>query len=455
MAALYELTLLDTPSEPVFDRITRLAARLLDIPVATITLVDAERQWFKSRVGVDMLETPRDMAFCAYPAASAAPLIVEDASHDSRFAQNPLVNKPGGIRFYAGLPLKTTQGLVLGTLCTIDSKPRKLSTEDFATLQDLADIVTDEIQLRERLIREQKKKEASEKALAKLHRSLEQQIEQRTHELKLVIEAAYDAYISIDADNRVLDWNLAATTLFGWARQQALGKPVSQLMLPDGVPGEAENIPVTYHALRRDGSRLPVEIRVRSHTFHGRQWRSLFIHDISERHQLERLRDQQAREDVLTKLANRRSLDERLPEAMARVRRSEKPLAVLFMDLDGFKKVNDSHGHAVGDELLREIAKRLTASARETDFIARWAGDEFVLICEGVEPESVKPLAQKLIAMIEQPLVIGEATLEVSTSVGVVLYKPDSPETAQELIKRADVAMYEAKRAGKAQVRIA
>ncbi|RUR37943.1 sensor domain-containing diguanylate cyclase [Vreelandella populi] len=455
LEALYELELLDTPSEPVFDRITRLAAKLLNVPGVTVTLIDAKRQWFKSRVGLDIQETPRDVAFCAYPVAESAPLVVEDACLDSRFAQNPFVTKPGGIRFYAGLPLKTTRGLVLGTLCTIDTKPRKLSKDDFSALQDLADIVTEEIQLRERLIREQKEKEASQKALAKLHRSLEQQIEQRTHEFKLVIETAYDAYVSVDANDCVLDWNLAATTMFGWSREQALGKPISQLMLPDGLPCEAENVPVTYHACRRDGSLLPVEIRFKSLTFHGRQWRSLFIHDISERHQLERLRDQQAREDVLTKLANRRALDERLPDAMARARRLQKPLAVLFMDLDGFKKVNDSHGHAVGDELLREIAKRLIASARETDFVSRWAGDEFVLILEGVEPESVKPLAQKLIGKIEQPLVIGETTLEVSTSIGVAMYMPGAPETAQELIKRADVAMYEAKRAGKAQVRIA
>lgn len=172
--------------------------------------------------------------------------------------------------------------------------------------------------------------------------------------------------------------------MFGWSREQALGKPISQLMLPDGLPCGAENVPVTHFAHRSDGSRLPVEIRFKSLSFHGRQWRSLFIHDISERQQLERLRDQQAREDALTKLANRRALDERLPDAMARVRRSQKPLAVLFMDLDSFKQVNDNYGHAVGDELLREIAKRLTASARETDFVVRWAGDEFVLLLESV-----------------------------------------------------------------------
>lgn len=452
LEALYELKLLDTPSEPVFDRITRLAARLLNVPGVTITLIDAKRQWFKSRVGLDGLETPRDIAFCAYPVAESAPLVVEDACLDSRFAQNPLVAKPDGVRFYAGIPLKTTKGLVLGTLCTIDTKPRKLSKSDFSTLQDLADIVTEEIQLRERLNREKKQKEASQEALIKLHHSLEQQIEQRTHELKLVIETAYDAYVSVDANDCVLDWNLAATTMFGWSREQALGKPISQLILPDGLPCEAEKGPVTHLAHRSDGSRLPVEIRFKSLSFHSRQWRSLFIHDISERQQLERLRDQQAREDVLTKLANRRALDERLPDAMARVRRSQKPLAVLFMDLDSFKQVNDNYGHAVGDELLREIAKRLTASARETDFVVRWAGDEFVLLLEGVALDAIKPIAQKLTHTIEQPLLIGKAVLTVSTSIGVAVYTPGADETAQELLKRADVAMYEAKRAGKAQV---
>ncbi|MBZ5486267.1 diguanylate cyclase [Halomonas aquamarina] len=454
LAALYELALLDTPNEPVFDRITRLAAKLLGVPVATVSLVDAERQWFKSCLGLDVQQMSREVAFCAYPVASSEPLVVENACNDWRFAQNPLVTQPQGIRFYAGIPLKNSHGLVLGTLCVADTRPRVLSTADFKALLDLADIVTDEIQLRERVTCEQKEKEASQRALSKLHHSLEAQIEQRTHELRLVIETAYDGYASLDAQNRVLDWNLAASTMFGWTRDEAVGKPVSTLMLPEGVPAAAESAPVTTQATRRDGGVLPVEIRCKSLALPNRQWRSLFLHDISERQQLERIRDQQAREDVLTKLANRRALDERLPEAMARARRLQKSLAVLFMDLDGFKRVNDTYGHGVGDELLREVAKRLSASARETDLVTRWAGDEFVLVLEGIEPVSVTPLAEKIIRNVEQPLVVGQATLAISTSIGVAMYMPNAPETAQELIKRADVAMYEAKRAGKAQVRV-
>ncbi|XQU07889.1 diguanylate cyclase [Halomonas sp. LY9] len=455
LAALNELALLDTPNEPVFDRITRLVTVLLGVPQSTISLIDTDRQWFKSQVGVDISETPRDVAFCAYTVLEAAPLVVEDAKQDERFATNPYVTMPDGIRFYVGIPLKNSQGYVLGSLCAMDSQPRLLTTQEQAAMQDLADIVIGEIHLRERLIKEQKISTATQEALTALHKSLEQQIERRTRELNLVIESAYDAYLSIDGQGRVLDWNRAAESMFGWSRKEALTRPLTALMFPQGLSHQDETVPVSCEATRRDGVRLPVEVRLTSYEIHGRARRSLFIHDITERQQLERLRDQQAREDVLTRLPNRRALDERLPEAMARVRRTLNPLAVLFLDLDGFKSINDQHGHAMGDELLRDVAKRLQQAVRETDFVARWAGDEFVVLLEGVTEDALEPLAQKLIHVIEQPLQVGSAVLQVSTSIGVALFVPDAAETAHELLKRADVAMYVAKRAGKARIELA
>ncbi|AQU83197.1 MULTISPECIES: diguanylate cyclase [unclassified Halomonas] len=454
LAALNELALLDTANEPVFDRITRLVSLLLNVPMAAVSLVDANRQWFKSKVGMDTIETPRDEAFCAYTVVQAVPLIVNDALLDERFADNPYVTMPGGVRFYAGLPLKSSQGYVLGSLCAMDIKPRTLNIAEQAAMKDLADIVVGEIQLRERLIDEQKSKVASQRALNALHLSLEQQIEQRIRELNLVIETACDAYISIDENGRVLDWNRAAETMFGWSRKEALTRSITTLMLPNGLPSDVL-LPAMGEAKRRDGVRLPVEIRLKSYEVNGRTRRSLFIHDITERKQLERLRDQEAREDVLTRLPNRRALDERLPEAMARVRRTRKPLAVLFLDLDGFKNINDQYGHAMGDELLRDTAQRLQAAVRETDFVARWAGDEFVVLLEGIDCDAVGPLADKLIHTVEQPIVLSGAVLNVNTSIGVALFMPEAAETSQELLKRADVAMYEAKRAGKGQVRLA
>lgn len=455
LAALYELELLDTPEEPAFDRVTRLVTRLLNVPISTVTLMDASRQWFKSRVGVEFRETHRDIAFCAYTVATSEPLIVEDACQDPRFACNPLVTGPSGIRFYVGIPLRSLQGLVLGSLCAIDTKPRAISKDELAALQDLAAIVTDEIHLRERLVLEKKNAHASQQALSELHRSMESQIERRTNELKLVIESAYDAYISIDAHDVILDWNRAAEMMFGWPRKAALAKPITQLIFPSGLPDANDRTAIEFMARRYDGTELPVEVRVKKLMIDRRERRSLFIHDITERQQLERLRDQQAREDVLTKLPNRRALDERLPEAMARTRRTQQPLAILFMDLDGFKAINDAHGHAVGDELLRVIANRLGKTIRETDYIARWAGDEFVILLEGSEPTAIESLANKLVKVVQEPLAAGNAALHVSVSIGVAVYLPASAETANELLKRADVAMYEAKRSGKAQVRIA
>ncbi|HBM27972.1 diguanylate cyclase [Halomonas meridiana] len=455
LAALNELALLDTPNEPVFDRITRLVTVLLGVPKSTISLIDTDRQWFKSQVGMEFSESPRDMAFCAYTVLEDEPLVVEDAQSDERFATNPIVTKPGGIRFYAGIPLRNSHGLVLGSLCAMDTQPRQLTPQEQAAMQDLADIVIGEIHLRERLINEQKIRAATQQSLTALHQSLEQRIEQRTRELNLVIESAYDAYLSIDAQGRVLDWNRAAESMFGWSRKDALTRPLTSLMFPQGLTCDDAAMPLTCDAIRRDGVRLPVEVRLKSFEVNGRPRRSVFIHDITERQQLERLRDQQAREDVLTRLPNRRALDERLPEAMARVRRTLAPLVVLFLDLDGFKRINDQHGHGMGDELLREVAQRLQNAVRETDFIARWAGDEFVVLLEGVTTEALEPLANKLIQVIEEPLHVGSATLRVSTSIGVALFVPNAAETPQELLKRADDAMYNAKRAGKARVALA
>ena len=455
LAALYELGLLDTPEEPAFDRITRLVTKLLNVPMATVTLVDAQRQWFKSSIGIGAQETSRDVSFCTYTIMSSEPFVVEDASQDARFAQSSLVTSSQGIRFYLGIPLRSLQGFALGALCAFDTKPRVVSADELATLQDLAAIATEEVHLRERLVLEKKNAQVYQQQLDELHRSMESQIERRTNELNLVIESAYDAYISIDANDVVLDWNRAAEVMFGWTRTEALSRTITELIFPAGLPTSNSRVAIASTARRRDGTALPVEIRIKTLMIDGRERRSLFLHDITERQQLERLRDQQAREDVLTKLPNRRALDERLPDAMARTRRTQQPLAVLFLDLDGFKAINDTHGHAMGDEVLRIITQRLVQAVRATDYVARWAGDEFVVLLEGSEPTAIEQLADNLIQVVQEPTTAGKVVLNVSVSIGVALYLPASAETANELLKRADVAMYEAKHAGKAQVRIA
>lgn len=146
--ALRKYAILDSPDEPAFQRITRLAARLLEVPITLVTLVDEERQWFKSTYGLDRRETPREMSFCAHAILSNEVMIVPDATADQRFADNRLVTGKPNIRFYAGAPLRTPDGLNLGTLCAIDLEPRQFGSEEKQVLTDLAALAMDELQLR-------------------------------------------------------------------------------------------------------------------------------------------------------------------------------------------------------------------------------------------------------------------------------------------------------------------
>lgn len=145
LASLRGLGLLDTPAEERFDRITRMAQRLFDVPIALVSLVDEDRQWFKSHQGLDATETPREMAFCAHALGSPEVLHVSNATTDPRFSDNPLVQGDPNIRFYAGAPIAGPDGAPLGTLCVIDREPRDLSPDDLQALQDLATMVEHEI----------------------------------------------------------------------------------------------------------------------------------------------------------------------------------------------------------------------------------------------------------------------------------------------------------------------
>ncbi len=142
---LRALEILDTPADERFDRITRLAQRLFDVPIALVSLVDEDRQWFKSRVGLEATETPRELAFCGHAIMADETLQISDAQDDERFSENPLVTGEPNIRFYAGAPIESPNGYKMGTLCVIDRKPRELGEEDLSVLRDLADMVEKEV----------------------------------------------------------------------------------------------------------------------------------------------------------------------------------------------------------------------------------------------------------------------------------------------------------------------
>jgi diguanylate cyclase (GGDEF)-like protein/PAS domain S-box-containing protein len=281
-----------------------------------------------------------------------------------------------------------------------------------------------------------------------------------------VIEETGDAVVVSDALDRVVMVNPSFSLLSGLSPSEALGRSAELLGLP---PLREAHLPGIEHALKQ-GQRWAGE----SHQVcpQGRTldtWMSVsalrneakritqhirVFSDISALKAQQRELAEQARHDSLTGLPNRRAFGERLTQAMARARRHPQTLALLYVDLDGFKAVNDRHGHAAGDRLLADVAKRLLKCVRLTDCVCRLAGDEFTVILESAgQPGEVDRICQRIVEQVSVPHLIGMRNEVVSPSVGVAVF--EAHDTADSLCQRADGAMYEAKRAGKGRFVVA
>lgn len=224
---LHALNLLDTPPEEVFDRITRLVARVLDVPIALVSLVDTDRQWFKSRVGLDAIETPRELTFCAHAIVQTSPMIVPDATLDERFADNALVTSNPNIRFYAGVPLRSVSGLSIGTLCAIDSKPRKLNADEINILIDLAAVISKEVQMREAMILSQATSELAKKAV--------ETIEAR---FRTVFERAGVGIALVAPDGGWLRVNDALCQIVGYSQDELVKLTFQDITHPDDLDSD-------------------------------------------------------------------------------------------------------------------------------------------------------------------------------------------------------------------------
>jgi PAS domain S-box-containing protein len=216
LAALRDFEVLDTSPESEFDDIAKAAAFVFQAPIALVSLVDGTRQWFKSEVGLGVRETPRSMSICAHAIRQPDVFVVPDAGKDARFDNNPLVTGEPYVRFYAGAPLITREGLRLGTLCVLDSKPRQgLAPEQGQVLQALARQVMTQLEYRRALVR-----------LAAR--------EAETARLAAIVSSSSDAIISFAAeDGRIQTWNKGAEEMFGYSEQEAVGGPVSLILPPD------------------------------------------------------------------------------------------------------------------------------------------------------------------------------------------------------------------------------
>ena len=229
--------LLDTPPEPAFDRITRLTAQVFRVPIALISLIDRERQWFKSHHGTESEADTREHAFCAYAILEPSTLVIPDATLDGRFLANPTVVCPGGIRFYAGAPLTTPNGFRLGTLCLIDTRPREFISGDVAILEDFAALVMDEMNLRlnsQRNLSELDWRKRADLTLRATRDELEVRIQQRTTALveaearyRGIFENAVEGIYQVLPGAGFLNVNPAFARLLGYPSPEALVEAVS------------------------------------------------------------------------------------------------------------------------------------------------------------------------------------------------------------------------------------
>ncbi len=317
LSALRAYEVLDTPAEDSFDDVTRLAAHLTGCPMASVTLIEQDRQWFKSRFGVPMGETPRQHAFCAYAILEPGEaMVVPDATVDPRFASNPYVTGEPRVRAYLGMPLVTPDGFALGTLCVLDTEPRSFGADMVGVVRSLARTVQTNLELRRAMLK---------------------------------------------------------------ARDMALT-------------------------------------------------------------------------DALTGLPNRPAFRAAVSRALERQRRDGHAFALVYLDLDGFKGVNDRLGHAAGDAVLAEAASALRGAIRHEDLAARLGGDEFAAVLAGGTGQEVPAAAERIRQAIAERME-GHGW-PVTASVGAALFTA-APRDEDAALAEADRQMYAAKRAGRNRVAFA
>ncbi|MEJ7926034.1 sensor domain-containing diguanylate cyclase [Sphingobium sp. AN641] len=311
LAALERYDILDTPAEGAFDKITQLVRAVLNVPMSAVSLIDADRQWFKSHPGLEISQTPRDVAFCDHTIRDSGPMIVPDATQDPRFCDNMLVTGDPGVASYAGVPLRTPDGYNIGSLCAIDTRPRAFDPAQIEILQSLAAIIVEQMELRR----------------------------------------------------------------------------------------------------------------------------------IAER-------------DFLSGALTRRAFIAEMDKAIALFDRRQRPASLLLLDIDHFKRINDSHGHPVGDRTIQAVAELCTMLKRPSDSLGRIGGEEFALLLPETDEDDALLAAQRFCEAIAKLEIEHETPIHVTASFGVAAIGTGRLHS-DGWLGAADAALYEAKRGGRNRVTVA
>ncbi|AWN48597.1 bifunctional diguanylate cyclase/phosphodiesterase [Methylobacterium terrae] len=431
VAALDRTGLLSARSDETFLSLVGVAADAFGAPIATISLIDAERQFYFEKVGITVASSERCTSFCTRTIEGDGIAVILDAAQDPHWCDNPMVTGAPYIRFYAGVPLRI-DGHAIGTFCLIDTAPRAgFSEGECRRLERYAAIALEMLELRAR------------------HANRDSARMRFRH----MAETSPDAMIVYDAEGGILHWNGSAERLFGHDAAAALRLGVADLTAGqddrapwfDDAPGAIREAEIRL----RDGSARAVEVALSRWSEGGETIRGAVLRDTSQRREREAALHALAHRDALTGLANRALMRLRLEAMLA-----AGPVAVLLVDLDGFKDVNDTVGHAAGDEVLKEAAARLLACLRDSDVVARIGGDEFVVALPGCgDPSAGGDVADRIVAAMAEPFPVQERSVRIGASVGLAL-APAQAESIDELLFCADLAVYKAKADGRHRHRL-
>lgn len=423
------------------DPVVRIASRMFDMPVAAVNMIGSDHVFFAASVGVGEVDMRRDVSFCAHAITQSDVMVVPDATLDERFHDNPLVVGEANLRFYAGVPLLSPDGLALGALCVIDDRPHSdFSQEDRQRLWELAKMAADRLELRRIEV-------STERSRPPFHE---------------YAGSSSSAVIWFDEQLQIIEWNNAAAEVSGY-RLEDKNALQFDLLLPerdrahfralitqaiDAYSLDQINIPTEVTGLRKDGSEFRFSFALFGWRDGGHMKFEAVLKDLSAQQREEEALRQQANIDGLTGLANRGKFYRSVEEILI----SPAPATVLMIDLDGFKDVNDTLGHTLGDAILCEVANRLSQLVSSEDLVARIGGDEFAILLANVtDAATAMHVADAVLAAIAQPINVDGNEVRVAASCGVAL-APTQAQEALELVGNADLALFKAKSNGRGRV---
>jgi diguanylate cyclase (GGDEF)-like protein len=439
------LTALADTTDERLQQLCREAAKVFDVEMALVSFIFETKQCFKAHYGLkgalaEQRSISLDQSFCRHTVEAAESLVVPDAQENPTFAANPLVQS-GLVRGYAGVPLITPDGWVFGTLSLLDSEPLRLSGEQLERLRQLSLRVAGELELG---------------ANANKQSLLPDSLDIGASALGPIFDSLETGVMLVSTESgRIFYANSAMARLSGVAEKELVRTSTDAFSdsnvflnrlrtLPKGPFAASEEFEV-HKPTRRIIRWVAKPVQLKEQVIH------VFLYD-----DVTATRDWQASQlhlattDTLTGLSNRRGAEMVLDREIKRVKRTREPLSVCFIDVDHFKSINDTYGHLRGDVVLKSVASALERACRGSDLVARWGGEEFIILLVGADREHSMMVAERMRTSVEKLQIEGVDTVTVTC--GVAVWRG---EQALDLIAIADGALYEGKRGGRNRVVLA